>query len=759
MTHEELLADGPVQQVLEVFGGQVAGIVDTKEPNRMLRGALFYASRGWAVFPCRPGRKEPATPNGFKDACRNEARIRQWWTDTPDANIGIALEASGLAVIDPDRHEGQADGVEALNALEAEHESLPESPLVQTPSGGLHLYFTDDQQTKTGRLADGLDLKAAGGYIVAPPSVFNGKRYQWAETFTPTDLDPPPLPEWVRTVARNGSRPVPDNPPATDEDLRKGRLWLKTWMEQRGASWFEAHGITVEGPAEWDHPDRIRYVFSPCPWNADHQDRAAWIGVNEHGAIVAGCHHNSCPDDQANWQTLRGMVEPERFALTDYGNAERMVRRHGTDILHVHDWGKWLAWDGRRFKPDADGQVFRLAKETARAIYDEAGKEPDEDRRKAIAGHAARSESALKIRAMIDLGRSEWEVATVSAEIDRNPYLFNVANGTLDLKTGDLMPHDRAHRLSKASPVPYVAGTPCPLFESFVRDIMDNNEDLIAFLQRAVGYSMAGLTVEEVLFFLYGTGKNGKTTLVETLCKVFGDYFQKAPTSMITQAGRDGDGVPNDLARLPGVRLAVAAEVEEGRRMKESRIKDLTGGDRMVARFMRQEFFEFDPTHKLWIYGNHKPDIRGTDEGIWRRVLTIPFLVTIPEAKRDRSLREKLAAELPGVLSWCVEGAKRYFAEGLNPPKEVLAATAEYRSEMDAVGQFIEEECVLDRAVEISKAALYKAFKEWLDSAGEPSMSKKAFALRMKERGTKERRSRSHFWVGIGLATDATDCS
>lgn len=179
----------------------------------------------------------------------------------------------------------------------------------------------------------------------------------------------------------------------------------------------------------------------------------------------------------------------------------------------------------------------------------------------------------------------------------------------------------------------------------------------------------------------------------------------------------------------------------------------------MVARFMRQEFFEFDPTHKLWIYGNHKPDIRGTDEGIWRRVLTIPFLVTIPEAKRDRSLREKLAAELPGVLSWCVEGAKRYFAEGLNPPKEVLAATAEYRSEMDAVGQFIEEECVLDRAVEISKAALYKAFKEWLDSAGEPSMSKKAFALRMKERGTKERRSRSHFWVGIGLATDATDCS
>ena len=566
--------------------------------NARLEAALLYADRGWPVFPCLQDGKLPLTQHGFKDATTNEDQIRRWWSRTPDANLGIALGVAGLVVIDPDRHEGKPDGLVALQELEKAHGRLPDAPSVETPSGGFHHYFAGHAKTRT--LAPGLDLKGDGGYIIAPPSTFDGIAYRWTRTLSPDDLAPPELPDWVAKLAgRNESRSFSNTSPVGEEELRKSSTWLVNWMERK-RSWFDQNGIAVRGPATWDHDNRFRYVFTPCPWNSEHNDAAAWVGVNDHGAVVAGCHHNSCPYAEANWRTLRVMVEGEQFALTDYGNAERLIRRHGENLLFVHDWRIWHVWDGRRYGADNTGETFRLIKETARSIYEEAAINPDEDRRKAIASHAARSESAIKLKAAVTLAESEHEVAVVHTDLNRNPYLFNLPNGTLNLRSGDLIPHDRAHRLTKIANASYTADAKCPQFESFLVRIMDNNPDLIDFLQRAIGYSMMALTSEQVFFFCYGTGANGKTTLIEVIAQMFGDYFQKAPSSMITQAGRDSDAVPNDLARLPGARFVVAAEVEEGRRMKEARIKDLTGGDTMVARFMRQEFFEFQPTHKLW---------------------------------------------------------------------------------------------------------------------------------------------------------------
>jgi len=443
------------------------------------------------------------------------------------------------------------------------------------------------------------------------------------------------------------------------------------------------------------------------------------------------------------------------FTLTDLGNAQRLVHRHGKDLRFLHLWGKWLLWNGTRWVKDDTGEIYRRAKDTVKSIYAEASEVDDAEKREAIAKHALKSESNLRIKAMCSLAESEPGIPITPDQLDANPWLLNCPNGVLDLQTGKLREHRREDYLTKIIPIEFTESATCPRWIEFLNQIMDGNQNLIDFLQKAVGYSMTGDTREQTLFFLYGLGSNGKSTFLDVIKKVLGDYAMQMSPDTLMMKDRGG-GIPNDIARLRGARFVAASEIEEGRRLAEVQIKELTGGDTITARFLHQEFFEFKPEFKLFLAGNHKPRIKGTDEGIWRRIRLIPFTVIIPEDKRDKSLPDKLRNELPGILNWAIEGCLMWQREGLGMPDEVKAATDSYRSEMDVIAAFIEENCLINKQIITPAAQLYKTYTSWCEESGERAISQRAFGMKLTERGfTRTRGTGGRWtWQGIGILSD-----
>lgn len=441
--------------------------------------------------------------------------------------------------------------------------------------------------------------------------------------------------------------------------------------------------------------------------------------------------------------------------LSDLGNARRIVALHGHDLAYAHALGRWLVWDGLRWAEDQTGEVERRAKSTVRSILEEAASAEDLDKRKAIASHAIRSESARAIAAMISLARSEPGIAATVDELDVDPWSFNVVNGTLDLRRGQLRPHDRADRITKLAPVPFAPDATAPKWDAFLHRIMAGNRQMIAFLQRLAGYCLTGDTTEGVLPILWGDGANGKTTLIETLRFVLGDYAQQAPEQFL--ASRRPDVVPADIARLRGARFVSAVETEEGAPLAESLVKRLTGGDRITARFLYREFFEFRPVAKIVLATNHRPRVRGDSHAIWRRLRLIPFSVTIPEHERDLRLGEQLQREAPGILAWAVKGCALWLRDGLAPPPEVESATHAYRAENDPVSQFIADRCVKGTNLRVKAADLYAAYRTWSFEQGEDqsqTLRQNALGERLAARGFEPRpygKARERHWFGIGL--------
>lgn len=423
-----------------------------------------------------------------------------------------------------------------------------------------------------------------------------------------------------------------------------------------------------------------------------------------------------------------------RFSLSDLGNGQRLAALHGRDLRFCHAWDKWFIWDGCRWAPDETGEIDRRAKDTVRSIYGEAATAISKNDREALAAHALRSESEGKRRAMIASAKSETGIPIRPDDFDRDPWLLNVQNGTLDLRTGELRPHRREDLITKLAPVKYDPEAECPVWWAFLERIFAGNFQLIDFVQRSVGYSLTGSTREQCLFFLYGLGANGKSTLLEVFHTLMGDYATRTPTD--TFLTRKNSTIPNDLAGLRGARLVTAVEVEHGRRLAEVIIKETTGGDRITARFLHSEFFTFKPQFKIFLAANHKPVIRGTDYAIWRRIHLIPFNVQIPPAEQDPDLPEKLKAELPGILNWALEGCLLWQDKRLWPPEEVRAATQKYREEMDVLADFLAERCIVGPGEKCKAGELYQAYKDWAEHTGESRpLSLKAFGLLLEERG------------------------
>lgn len=434
---------------------------------------------------------------------------------------------------------------------------------------------------------------------------------------------------------------------------------------------------------------------------------------------------------------------------SDLGNSERFVIAHGEDLRHCAATKRWFFWDGKRFAPDATGEVKRRAKLTARGILLEAAVQDIDKHRTELVAHQIRSESERAIRAMITLAESDKAVAVRLEDFDRDPLIFNVLNGTIDLRTQQLREHSRDDFLTKIAPVNYEPAATCPAWQKFLSEVLPDPE-VVGFVQRAIGYSLSGDITEEAMFLLYGCGANGKSKFLEGLRYVFGDYAMTtdAGTFMVTR----GQPVRNDLARLRGARFVTAVESDAGKRLSEALIKLFTGGDTVSARFLYSEHFEFHPNFKLWLATNHKPRVLGTDEAIWRRIRLIPFSITIPKELRDHKLAEKLKAESSGILNWCLAGFRDWQAGGLGEPECVSAATADYRASQDVLGSFLAAKTDLVPNGEARAAELYAAYRQWTEANGEYQMTEKDFSSALVDRGfEKDRDKYGRFWKGISI--------
>lgn len=433
--------------------------------------------------------------------------------------------------------------------------------------------------------------------------------------------------------------------------------------------------------------------------------------------------------------TLRALHPPKTYMLTDVGNAERLADTAGHDFRWVPRWKSFIVWDGTRWARDEFGHMERMVTAMVRTMYRAAiDLPPTHAYRAALLKHAEKSESARGVEHCLKLVKSRPGVAISYTALNTQSMKLTVRNGTVDLATGFLGPHDRDDLCTKLVDIAFVEEAACPVWEQTLSVIMAGRLDLVRYIQDAIGYSLTGDTREQCLHLLHGAGSNGKSTILDVLEQLTGDYGAQSDFTTFLER-RNDSGPRNDIARLAGARLVRSSEIGENKRLNEGLIKSITGGDTITARFLFSEDFEFRPVFKLWLAANHKPVIRGTDWAIWRRVRLLPFEVTITPEQRDDELPNKLKAELSGILNWAIAGCLRWLQCGLTPPDIVLAATAEYRSESDSIGTFISEQCELDGAADVSAGDLYKSFKQWADDNGEYVMSNQMFGRRLAERG------------------------
>lgn len=399
--------------------------------------------------------------------------------------------------------------------------------------------------------------------------------------------------------------------------------------------------------------------------------------------------------------------EPCRCGLsaTEDGLSLEFTRKHMEDLVYCAEWTRWYRWNGLRWDPDKTLRVYDLA----RVICRRAGESPEHRRVR------TRLQSAQTVAAIERLARSHPVHARESSDFDKSTMLLNTPGGTVDLETGELRPHSRLDLITKATTV--APAGDCPTWQTCLRTWCAGDDELVAFLQRLAGYGLSGSTREQVFAFFYGTGANGKGSFLNTLTDILADYARIAPTDTFTAS--TGERHPTDLAMLRGARLVVAQETADGRRWDETRVKALTGGDPISARFMRGDYFTYVPQFKLVIAGNNKPGLRNVDEAMRRRLLLVPFTVTIPAGQRDPNLRDKLMAEASGILAWAIEGCLAWQRDGLRPPQSVQAATEAYFETCDALGRFVEERCTVSSDESSTKQAVFAAWKSWAEQNGE----------------------------------------
>ncbi len=467
-------------------------------------------------------------------------------------------------------------------------------------------------------------------------------------------------------------------------------------------------------------------------------------------------HNSLSTEEKSKIIEIKPHQKPKDFHLTDYGNAERLVAEHGQDLHYCYPFRKWFIWDGTCWQEDTTGEIKRRAKTSVRTLYKQAGNEPDDKTRKELALYAVKCESQMKINAMISMAESELPLPVLPDQLDQHPFLISCNNGTIDLRTNDLAPHDRGHLITRKIPFSYNMDMRCPKWEKHLELIMRGDKELISFLQRAWGSCLSGDTRDRKIFIEWGFGKNGKSVCNNTIAMMLGEYAMRTPVSTLL---KKGDSIPNDVARLKGARFVYASEADQRRTLSEALVKDITGGEKIAARFMRGEWFEFQPEFKIWLGTNYKPTIKETADAIWDRIALIPFTVRIPDEKQRSMdvLLDEFRQEGEGILRWLITGCYEWYHEGLKPPSKVTQATSDYRGEMDTLKQFINDRCIVRADMKCKFGDLYKSYCEWSDSNGDKPIGKGHFGDSLTEKGfatTEKAYQRNKGRSGIALLTE-----
>jgi len=499
-----------------------------------------------------------------------------------------------------------------------------------------------------------------------------------------------------------------------------------------------------------------------CPWRDTHttgNDGTAYFQAHYNGYAGPGfkCQHGHCSE-----KTIKDLQEFLAIQYTDassipstapncsdLGNAERFASRYYGTIRYITEHKQWMVWKDDRWSAVNAHEILAMACQVAKSIHVEAAFLDSAEQQREVSRFALASQNKGRLQAMVDLAITQPGIAVSQATLDANPIFLGVENGVVDLATGKLLPNAPEYLITKYVRAPYSDATECAIWLGFLNTIFDGDQTLIEYIQKAIGYTLTGKTDEQILFMLCGAGANGKTVFIETIRRLLGDHARamSADTLMSTSYSRQS----NDIARLEGARLVTVSEINEGKRFDEERIKKLTGGDRVNARYLYQEDFEFTPYFKVWICTNHKPNA-GDGHAMWRRIRLIPFNVTIPAEQQDRTLLAKLENELPGILNWAVQGCLKYQQQGLTEPECIKDATNEYRREMDKLQQWLDDMCSMEPSEHERAGALYDSYKFYtVDNGGRP-LSSNRFFNKLVERGlTKSRSSSGCIYHGLSL--------
>lgn len=510
-----------------------------------------------------------------------------------------------------------------------------------------------------------------------------------------------------------------------DAVFRASGLYRPKWDERRGA---KTYGQATLERAVAD----CQQVYTPRPAQAAEGFADQTQAIRELTAKYG--HTGAAPGTPPGKKS---------YSQDDTGNARRFADLYRDQLRYNPTDRTWLVWDGKRWRKDDTAAVKRLADEMLDGMEKSCFGIRDTDAAASLRRHVQHSRSSKGKEAFLKEAQHLEGIPLLPAQCDRNKGLFNLENGILDLAHQKLLPHDRARAITRLAPVAYDPAAKCPSWEAFIRSVTGGDQDLARYLQAAVGYFLSGATREQCMFFLYGDGSNGKSTFLETLQKLFGDYCMNAQAETITSSRTRSSGAArSDVARLKGARLVTIEEGDEGAMLDEGLVKQMTGGNTITARFQYGKEFEFRPEFKLVMATNHKPRIRGTDTGIWRRIRLIPFTQHIPPEKQDMLLPQKLERELPGILNWAVEGLRLWLQNsqggrrhGLPPCAAVENATAEYRLEQDRLQTFLDE-CVEPAPGQTLQAgALFHVYDGWCRENNERySLTSTRFGLAMKKR-------------------------
>ena len=624
-----------------------------------------------------------------------------------------------------------SDGEESLRRMTQKHGALPATRTVTTGLGR-HLYFKHPGgkvKSKAPVCASypHVDSRGEGGYVVAPPSLHaSGARYV-ADTTMPSELAEPPA--WLIKLISD-ERPAPSA-------ANRSHLSI----------------VANDSIAEGSRNDTLASLAGSmrCRGMTREAIEAALLKTNAQKCDppLPDAEVEAIARSIANYAP--GTAQEVLRTLNDAGNATRFANQWGEDVRYVPELRQWLVWNDSYWQLDAVGAVMEMAKKTAFEIYAEGNQVSDTQGRDRIVHHSKMSQQAPRLSAMLALAESIPTLVVPIAKLDADPWLLGLKNGTLHLREGTLTPPRRDQYITKISPVAFDAEAECPAFCEFLTMIMGGDEELVAYLQRVLGYMLTGDTREQRLFFLYGTGANGKSTLLN-ICKglLGAELCRQTPVKTIMDDSNRSGATP-ELACLKSARAVMTTEVDEGSFLSESLVKQMTGGDPVAARPLYGAPIEFVPWFKLFVAGNHKPIIRAGGEGMWRRIDLIPFEVTIAPEQRDLKLGEKLRAELPGILNWALAGCCTWLERGLAPPPAVTNAVAEYKEEMDILGKWLFARCDIGPDLMFSATHAYEEYRSWADDMGLKRWSQVVFGRKLKERFKSVRKPTGVVYQGVGI--------